>query len=287
MINAPALDRLLDRPVAFHPVFVDLLGSVEAAVLLSQAVYWQRRCKSGDGTWYTSREEWHEQTRLGRYAQEQARAALRQHSWWHEERRGIPARLHYRVDLVGLMEAIAKLADGLPTSRQGQARECVHPQAGTLSTNLSADGVPANTEIPTDSPETTTAPRGGRGMSRSGRNVPNLPWPRTLTHGQVRACIAELAGCAREHHINLVRELAQRLTRRELGHVRLPHLWLRALVVATREGSYISLAPSDSIEPRLSKEEIEERYQQLRMATEQQMDVRLAGLVAAKSGGRK
>lgn len=285
MTNTPALDRLLDRPVAYHPIFVDLTGSVEAAVLLSQAVYWQRRNKSEDGTWYTSREEWYEQTRLGRYAQEQARAALRQHTWWHEERRGIPARLHYRVNLAGLIEAIAKLADGVPTSREDSTRECVRPQAGTLSTGQPADGAPANTEIPTDLSETTTTPRGGRGMSRRGRNVPNLPWPRTLTHAQVRACTAELAGCAQEHHTNLVRELTQRLTRRELGQVRLPHLWLRALVTAILDGTYLPSAPAESTEPIPSKKEIEERYQRLRKAAENQIDARLAKLVAERSGG--
>jgi hypothetical protein len=33
---------LLDRPIAFHRIFVELTGSVLAAVMLSQAFYWSR-----------------------------------------------------------------------------------------------------------------------------------------------------------------------------------------------------------------------------------------------------
>lgn len=34
MTDLSTLDQLLDRPVAYHPVFADLTGSVEAAVML-------------------------------------------------------------------------------------------------------------------------------------------------------------------------------------------------------------------------------------------------------------
>ena len=37
---------LLDRPIAYHRIFARLTGSVHAALMLSQAVYWQNRATS-------------------------------------------------------------------------------------------------------------------------------------------------------------------------------------------------------------------------------------------------
>ena len=56
--------NLLDRPIAYHRVFVTLTGSVKAAVLLSQAVYWQKRAKQTDGWWYKTAEDWEDETVL-------------------------------------------------------------------------------------------------------------------------------------------------------------------------------------------------------------------------------
>lgn len=98
---------LLDRPIAFHRVFVDLTGSVTAALLLSQAVYWQRR--TGDGWWYKTREDWCDETGMSPKELDNARRTLRRHGWWHEARRGVPARVWYRVDLHELMAALDEL----------------------------------------------------------------------------------------------------------------------------------------------------------------------------------
>ncbi|MCI0653669.1 MAG: hypothetical protein L0Y39_04225, partial [Methylococcaceae bacterium] len=62
------LADLLDRPIAFHRSFVQLTGSVTAALVLSQAVYWQRRVSEDhDGWWYKTRSQWIEETGLSRY----------------------------------------------------------------------------------------------------------------------------------------------------------------------------------------------------------------------------
>ena len=104
--------QFFDRPIAFHRCFVTLTGSVTAALLLSQAFYWQRRCKNPDGWWYKTRDDWFEETGMARQEQEGARRKLRKLRLLQEERRGVPAQLWYRLDETRLLEALEALKNG-------------------------------------------------------------------------------------------------------------------------------------------------------------------------------
>jgi hypothetical protein len=44
--------RVLDKPIAFQRSFVTITGSINAALLLSQAVYWATRTKDPEGWFY-------------------------------------------------------------------------------------------------------------------------------------------------------------------------------------------------------------------------------------------
>lgn len=90
------LTDLLDRPIAYHRVFVTLTGSVKAAIMLSQAMYWQKRAKQGDGWWYKTAEEWQEETGLSRHEQDTARKACEK--YLKTDLRDVPARTYWRVD---------------------------------------------------------------------------------------------------------------------------------------------------------------------------------------------
>jgi hypothetical protein len=92
---------ILDRPIAFQRSFVDITGSVTAALMLSQAVYWSKRT-SDDGWFWKTQEEWEDETGMSRREQESARRALRKTSFWREDRRGVPCRLFFQVDLDAL-----------------------------------------------------------------------------------------------------------------------------------------------------------------------------------------
>ena len=101
------LQDILDRPIAFHRVFVKVTGSVAAALMLSQAMYWSQRTRSnGEGWFYKTRDQWEEETGLSRYEQENARKTLRRFSFWKEELRGVPAQMHYRIDMTALSEEL-------------------------------------------------------------------------------------------------------------------------------------------------------------------------------------
>jgi hypothetical protein len=139
---------LLDRPIAYHRGLVPLTGGALPALLLSQAIYWQLRTTSEDGWWWKTRHEWTEETGLSRSEQETARRALRQTTWWQEQRRGVPARMHYRVDLDALL---AQLAGIQPAGWQAGGKR----DGGNLTSN--AGGMPPNTETTRDYADTTTA----------------------------------------------------------------------------------------------------------------------------------
>lgn len=87
---------ILDRPIAYHRVFVTLTGSVKGAVLLSQAVYWQKRAKQADGWWYKTAEEWQEETGLTRHEQDKARKDCEK--YLKSDLRGVPATNYWKVD---------------------------------------------------------------------------------------------------------------------------------------------------------------------------------------------
>ena len=105
-----------DRPIAFHRCFVTLTGSVTAALMLSQAYYWQKRAKSQDGWWFKTRDDWIEETGMGRREQEGARKKLRALGILREDLRGVPATLWYKVEETKLLEAIANLSNPASSS---------------------------------------------------------------------------------------------------------------------------------------------------------------------------
>ena len=96
---------ILYKPIAFHRCFVPLTGSVNAALMLSQAMYWQKRNEDGVW-WFQTQEKWADETGLSRREQETARRALRNLPFWKEELRGLPGKLHFFLDLELLLEIV-------------------------------------------------------------------------------------------------------------------------------------------------------------------------------------
>ncbi|MGR9108952.1 MAG: hypothetical protein ACU843_18715, partial [Gammaproteobacteria bacterium] len=90
----------LSRPIAFHRCFVDIAGSVNAALVLSQAFYWQHRIgeEPGGGWWYKTGSKWSEETGLSRHEQENARKKLKTAGLLREKKRGTPAKMWFRLD---------------------------------------------------------------------------------------------------------------------------------------------------------------------------------------------
>jgi len=89
----------IGRPIVYYPSMNAVTGSANATIFLSRLVQWLGTQNDPDGWIYKTRDEFTEETGLSRWEQEAARKQLRTAGLLHEERRGVPARLYYRVDL--------------------------------------------------------------------------------------------------------------------------------------------------------------------------------------------
>jgi hypothetical protein len=102
---------LSDRVIAFHPRLALAFGGVNEALIFQQLAYWSG--KGDDPEWiYKTRDELKEETTLSRTQQEGARRTLRNLGVIDEQLRGMPARMHYRVNWD---RVFALLAENLPT----------------------------------------------------------------------------------------------------------------------------------------------------------------------------
>ena len=121
--------QLVDRPIAFQRSFVRLGVGITGALLLSQIVYWQNRM---EGQWfYKTQADLEEETGLTRYEQEGARKKLVSCGVLEEAKRGIPAKLYFRINQVRLEELLMG----------------TDPQAGVGKTRNQGCGNPANSDV--------------------------------------------------------------------------------------------------------------------------------------------
>jgi len=136
-----ALQKALQRPIAFNPWFARISGSVEAGIFLSQAFYWSDKTDE-NGWFYKTREEWTEETCLGRRGQENSRRILLKLGVLEEERRGVPAKMYYRVVIDKLMEMLTldcpdraiQLAQSEPSSRRTPNQQYKESETTTETT---------------------------------------------------------------------------------------------------------------------------------------------------------
>jgi hypothetical protein len=143
-IDKFALDELYEsafgRTIAFRRVFVTITGSVTAALMLSQLWYWKDKGRNPDGWIYKTQKEWLEELGLSRSEQETARRILREKRFIEEKKMGVPCKLHYRVNVTAILDAIVAANDDKEKSNGDKANDggteqevCANP------TNLNAE----------------------------------------------------------------------------------------------------------------------------------------------------
>ena len=107
--------------VAFYPRLADLTGSVTAALLLGQCLYWtrtvMRQQPQRDGWFWKTAADWRRETGLSRREQDSARLRLRELGLLEEQRRGMPARRWFRLDLAALRQQLDRAPGGLGSGR--------------------------------------------------------------------------------------------------------------------------------------------------------------------------
>jgi hypothetical protein len=115
--------------------------------MLSQAIYWSLRTLNPDGWFYKTQEEWEEETGLTRREQENARILLKSRGFMDEERRSVPAKMYFKVDLDLVQTRLAEsaiLVCTKPPIKSGGKRQSLRLSEST-------------TEITAEEEEDTTA----------------------------------------------------------------------------------------------------------------------------------
>jgi hypothetical protein len=183
---------ILDRPIAFHRVFVELTGSVTAGLMLSQGFYWTRIKRRDEpeshGWFYKTQDEWEEETGLSRSEQETARKRLRQTGFWQEKRRDIPAKLYFHLDLDRLVDAILQQPPTTSKQRKNsqqnrQNAELPHTSLSCSSTLDRNDVTDMSAALPPTITEITTETTWSEVTANRENNVLNVASDRTKTTG--------------------------------------------------------------------------------------------------------
>jgi hypothetical protein len=105
------------RQLTIPRLYIDLTGDLNAALLLSQCVFWSDKSKRRDGWFYKSHGEWLDEICLSPY---QVRRATKKIAPWVDVKlkkaNGAPTR-HYRVRMEALEAAIIAMIDSEETSQ--------------------------------------------------------------------------------------------------------------------------------------------------------------------------
>lgn len=159
------IKKLLKRPVAYHRSFCEMTGKACAGVMLSQAWYWSSRTDDDDGWFYKTGKEWREETGLSRTEQETARKRLIALHLMDETERGMPCRMHFRVNIEAV---VLQLVENPHTVSRQKIRTLV----GQKAANLSAEN-PHTVLITEITQESTTENTLRRKVSQSKPERPN------------------------------------------------------------------------------------------------------------------
>lgn len=124
-----ALIDLLSPPIAYHRVFRAITGNTVAAIMLSQALYWQRIVDKGkggkEGWWYKSGAEWEKEIGLSRSEQDTARKVLASSGLLETSRRGVPATTWYHLNLEALDKKVQEYQQNAGAPQTGNSRNQV------------------------------------------------------------------------------------------------------------------------------------------------------------------
>lgn len=181
------LQELLDRPIAFQRAFVSLGVGITGALMLSQAIYWSNRTDDAEGWFYKTMEEWESETGMTRYEQEGARKKLVKIGVLEEQKKGVPCRLFYRVNLEAIRANLSvenpqpslrknpKQARGKPTSKPEENPQAITETTTEITSEITTETLPGEGAAAPPQPG-----EGGESLSDIPRCEipPDMPGPR-------------------------------------------------------------------------------------------------------------
>lgn len=106
MLRKETIIAVLGSPIAYYPIFAQVLGGIEPGIFASQFFYWYGKGHDPEGWVYKTQDNILEETGLTRRNQETARKRLRDIRVLEEKRMGVPAKLYYRLNLDVLFDML-------------------------------------------------------------------------------------------------------------------------------------------------------------------------------------
>ncbi len=123
MLSASDLMRTIGRPIAYHPALARMVGGVNAAIFLSQLIYWDERMEDAELGVYKTAEQWEAETGLSVREQTTARRQLRDRGLITETHKRIEHKLYFKLDRDAFDRLIAGAADtGNPEQQNVDSR---------------------------------------------------------------------------------------------------------------------------------------------------------------------
>jgi hypothetical protein len=199
MARAP-LYQLPGRPIAYFPTIVPYVGSVNAAVVLCQLVYWTPRAKNDQGWIYKTQLELMQETGLSRHEQRAAREVLKDRDLLEERYDRVNHQLYLRINVEVYNAMVAALCDNpvilphirksdMPGPKSGRAsfEKRINPGRKTdFDNNVVA-------EIPESTPDRETVAHATRPKkcARDGCTQLQCPhWQQCRAHADCELCAA-------------------------------------------------------------------------------------------------
>lgn len=140
MLSASDLMRTIGRPIAYHPALARMVGGVNAAIFLSQLIYWDERMEDAELGVYKTAEQWEAETGLSVREQTTARRQLRDRGLITETHKRIEHKLYFKLD----RDAFDRLIAGAGEAENPEQQNVDSRNAETQFGNSES----ANTETP-------------------------------------------------------------------------------------------------------------------------------------------
>lgn len=109
--NRDFLMALLDQPIVFHKIYIEITGSITAALMLSYSTQVSEELDPSSGGWFAQDSDaWEQATGLSRKEQSNARRRLRELGLLDERRQGMPAHIEFRVNFQKVASSLHAVA---------------------------------------------------------------------------------------------------------------------------------------------------------------------------------
>ena len=144
------------RPISFYPQLRQVTGSIPAAIMLQQLLYWWPRRGEGEETIYKTEAEMQAETSLTPAEQKSAIKALKGAGFITVQRKGLPAKRHFVIHEDAVNDALISL------TRSAKSAELFRRNPPNCSGEIRRTNTENTTETTTEKDTLSSAPADDR-----------------------------------------------------------------------------------------------------------------------------